>query len=131
MKVHDNLRKTYERMKYDNHNPVKNQMNLAMQGTQPKVKARADDLHEYLNDFSILRHCCEIGLYSINDIEHYFKKEILAIDEENLIGMYKNQCAKGYENNFENVSLLIKEIKDRQNGKRGYNIKRFIRRNIS
>ena len=130
MIVHDNLRKTYERMKYDKHNPVKTQMNLAMQGVQPKVNAFADDLHEYLNDFSHLRHGCEIGLYSINDVEHYFKKEILAIDEENLIDMYNEQCAKGYENNFENVDLLIKEIKDRQKGKRRYSIKRFIRKNV-
>ena len=117
-------------MKYDKHNPVKTQMNLAMQGVQPKVNAFADDLHEYLNDFSHLRHGCEIGLYSINDVEHYFKKEILAIDEENLIDMYNEQCAKGYENNFENVDLLIKEIKDRQKGKRRYSIKRFIRKNV-
>ena len=40
-------------MKYDKHNPVKTQMNFAMQGVQPKVRAFLDELHEYLNDFSI------------------------------------------------------------------------------
>ena len=54
----------------------------------------------------------------------------MAIDEENLIGMYNEQCAKGYENEFENVFLLIEAIKGRKKGKHKYSIKRFIRRNV-
>ena len=44
MTVHDNLRKTYERMKYDMHNLVKTRMNLAIQAGSPSIVKCFGDL---------------------------------------------------------------------------------------
>ena len=125
----ERLETIYEQMKHGQ-NPVKREINSAMQGQSNFEKITADDFREYLNYFKNMWLGCERGWYSINEIRNVFEHEIESIREFNLIAKYNKRSPKDKQKLFDEVVNLCNEIVDDKRARNLKRIVRFIRRNV-
>ena len=126
MNSHKYLRDIYQNLK-NNENPIKREMNAAMQGQYDFEKTKSDDLREFLNTFKNIWKGCNKGWYNIEDIRDVFEHEIECIKDFDLIGMYndgRSQLEK--KEKFIEVINLCEEIVDNKNIKLPLKLKRLV-----
>ena len=124
MYIHERFREIYMDMKYHKPNSIKDEISKYLAADLTAFRdTKIDDLYEFLNDFKHLWDGCENGMYTMDEVYNFFRKEILIIGERELVFMYRKAAAKGFENEFDEVLLLVDEIKEMTEVKKNQNKK--------